>query len=190
MNLPLTDQEYFSSKNFVKNLLPKAEYADCTFTNCTFENSDISNINFTECDFVDCNFSNVNVMHTTFNDVWFKGCKIVGVLFQNCNPFLLSFKFTNCILNLSSFYQLKINRTQFFNCNMHQVDFTETEAKYSLFKDCDLHLSTFDRTNLEHTDLTSAKNFNINPLINQIKNASFAKENISGLLESFNIKIR
>ena len=73
---------------------------------------------------------------------------------------------------------------------MHQVDFTETEAKSCEFKDCDLHLSTFDKTNLEYSEFTSAYNFNINPSLNQIKQASFSKENISGLLNSFNIKIK
>jgi uncharacterized protein YjbI with pentapeptide repeats len=72
---------------------------------------------------------------------------------------------------------------------MQQVDFTETEAKQVRFKDCDLHESIFDRTNIEQADFTSALNFNINPSFNQIKNASFSKQNISGLLESFNIKI-
>jgi uncharacterized protein YjbI with pentapeptide repeats len=73
---------------------------------------------------------------------------------------------------------------------MHQVDFTEAEAKKTRFKDCDLYMSTFDRTNIEQADFTSAINFNINPSKNQIKNASFSNENISGLLESFNIKIK
>ena len=73
---------------------------------------------------------------------------------------------------------------------MHQVDFTETEAKHVVFKDCDLHRSSFDRTNIEHADFTSAFNFNINPSLNYIKHASFSNQNISGLLESFNIKIK
>lgn len=190
MNLPLIDQQDFNAIDYVKNPLPKAEYTDCNFTNCNFENSDLSNINFLECDFVDCNFSNANVIHTSFNAINFKGCKILGVLFQNCNPFLLAFKFTDCTLNLSSFYQLKINYTKFLNCIMHQVDFTETEAKQVVFKDCDLKQSIFDHTNLEYSDFYSAYNFSINPTNNQIKNASFSKENISGLLDNFNIKIK
>ena len=188
MNLPLLEEQHYKSQDYTINTLPKAEYADCTFTNCNFDNSDLSNIVFSQCDFIDCNFSNADVMHTTLDDVTFTGCKILGVLFQNCNAFLLSFKFINCTLNLSSFYQLKITRTNFSNCIMHQVDFTETEAKYVIFKDCDLYQSIFDRTNLEHSDFTSAYNFNINPNLNQLKQASFSKENISGLLESFNIK--
>ena len=93
------------------------------------------------------------------------------------------------MLNLSSFYQLKINHTKFTNCIMHQVDFTETEAKNVIFKDCDLKQSIFDHTNLEHSDFTSAYNFNINPSNNKIRQATFSKETIAGLLHDFNIKI-
>ncbi|REG85911.1 pentapeptide repeat protein [Winogradskyella sediminis] len=73
---------------------------------------------------------------------------------------------------------------------MQQVDFTEAEIKHGTFNTCDLKNSTFDRTNIEHADFTSAYNFNINPNFNQIKHASFSKENISGLLSSFHIKIK
>lgn len=189
MDQPLTENHDFKNKDYTTSNLFKTEYTDCTFTNCNFENSDLSNISFLECDFLDCNFSNANVMHTSFNDVTFKGCKILGVIFQSCNPFLLSFKFIDCTLNFSSFYQLKISKTNFLKCTMHQVDFTEAEAKYVAFKDCDLLGATFDRTNIEYSDFTSAFNFNINPALNKIKSASFSKENIYGLLESFHIKI-
>ncbi|MBU2930079.1 pentapeptide repeat-containing protein [Winogradskyella psychrotolerans] len=190
MNQPLIDQQHFSFKDYTNSPLPKAEYSDCTFINCNFENSDLSNIAFLECNFTDCNFSNVNVMHTSFNDVAFQDCKILGVQFQNCNAFLLTFKFSGCTLNMSSFYQLKINYTKFSKCIMHQVDFTETEAKHCEFNDCDLQLSTFDRTNIEYTDFTSAYNFNINPNINQLKKAAFSKDTISGLLNSYNITLK
>lgn len=73
---------------------------------------------------------------------------------------------------------------------MHQVDFTETEAKHAVFNDCDLHQTIFNRTNIQYANFISGYNFNINPNLNQIKQASFSKENISGLLDSFNIKIK
>lgn len=189
MNLPLIHNQIFQNQDFVLNLLPKGEYTDCRFFNCNFENSDLSNSSFLDCEFVDCNLSNVNVMHTTFNDVNFKSCKIVGVQFQNCNDLFLAFNFKDCILNISSFYQLKINNTQFLNCIMHHIDFTETEAKKASFLDCNLKDSIFDNTNLEHANFYSAYNFTINPSNNKLKNALFSKTNCSGLLNSFQIKI-
>lgn len=113
MELPLIDNQEFKNKNYTAHQLTKGEYSFCTFNNCNFENSDISNITFLECDFIGCNISNANVMRTTFNDVTFSNCKLVGVLFQNCNTFLLSFSFNDSILNLSSFYQLKLPELSF-----------------------------------------------------------------------------
>jgi fluoroquinolone resistance protein len=84
---------------------------------------------------------------------------LVGVLFQNCNTFLLAFSFKNCILNLISFYQLKISNTRFLNCKMHQVDLTETEAKNTSFLNCDLKGSIFDTTILKNADFSTAFNF-------------------------------
>nr|WP_296383764.1 pentapeptide repeat-containing protein [Winogradskyella sp.] len=190
MNLPLIDNLNFKNQNYTIDMLSKGEYSDCTFTNCNFENSNLSNSSFLECVFIDCNLSNTNLMHTTFNDVTFNGCKLVGILFQNCNDFLLAFSFTNCTLNLSSFYQLKINSTKFSNCKMHQVDFTETEVKNTVFSNCDLKDSIFDSTILENADFLTAYNFSINPSSNQMKNAVFSKDNCFGLLSSFNIKIK
>ena len=40
-------------------------------------------------------------MHTTFKGITFKDCDLVGVLFQNCDDFLLTFSFTGCTLRLS-----------------------------------------------------------------------------------------
>jgi uncharacterized protein YjbI with pentapeptide repeats len=129
-------------------------------------------------------------MHTTFNDVTFNDCKLIGILFQNCNDFLLAFSFTNCTLNLCSFYQLKMNTTQFKNCKVHHVDLTEAKAKKATFLDCDLKGSIFERTNLEYADFSTAYNFSINPSNNQIKNAIFSKENCFGLLSAFHIIIK
>jgi hypothetical protein len=50
-------------------------------------------------------------MKTAFRDIKFKGCKMLGLNFEDCNEFGLSFNFENCSLNHSSFYKIKV----FFN---------------------------------------------------------------------------
>jgi len=190
MDLPLIDNQTFSNQNYTSNILPKAEYSYCTFENCNFENSDISNNVFLECEFHDCNFSNVNLKHTTFNDVVFSGCKLVGVNFNDINDFLMAFSFKDCNLNLSSFSDMSINKTIFTLCKMHQVDFSYAEAKSCQFLKCDLQNAVFENTNLEASDFSSAFNFDINPSTNQLKSALFSKENVSGLLKSFKIKVK
>ena len=115
---------------------------------------------------------------------------MLGVLFQNCNDFLLAISFTDCVLNLSSFYQLKISGTKFSNCKMHHVDFTEATAKNTSFLNCDLDQSIFYKTNLENSNFQSAFNVVFDPSNNQIKNAIFSKDNCFGLLKAFKIKIK
>ncbi|WP_299117185.1 pentapeptide repeat-containing protein [uncultured Winogradskyella sp.] len=190
MNLPHIDNQNFTNQDYRTSMLSKAEYSYCAFTNCNFENSDISNIVFLECEFFDCNFSNVNVKHTTFNDTIFTTCKLVGVNFKDCNSFLMAFHFNRCNLSLSTFSELTINNTKFYDCKLHQVDFTFSEIKSCLFQQCDLQDVIFENTNLEKSDLSTAFNFSIDPSRNNLKNAIFSKENLSGLLKTFKIKVK
>lgn len=189
MDLPLLLDKTFSARNYTKTLLPKAEYNNCSFIDCDFSNADVSNISFLECEFIDCNFSNANIKHTTFNNVQFNNCKLLGLHFHDCNDFLLSFTFNSCSLNLASFTNLNIKDTPFLNCNLQQVDFTKTNISKAIFTDCDLKNAVFENTNLEKADLRSAINYSINPEINTINQAKFSKEQIFGLLNTYNIII-
>ncbi|ARV05974.1 hypothetical protein BTO04_04335 [Polaribacter sp. SA4-10] len=183
------DSEEYSKIDFSKTKIKKGEYDNCIFINCNFEAIHASNFQFVECEFIECNFSNTIVNDTAFKDVNFINCKMIGVKFNECDPFLLQFSFIECQLNFSSFYQLKIPNTKFNNCNLQEVDFTETILTNSVLDNCDLKLAIFDRTNLEKVDFRSAFNFSIYPDENQIKGAKFTKENSVGLLQKYNIVI-
>jgi len=179
----------FKGKDYTKNGIPKGEYDNCTFINCNFSNLHLSNIEFIECDFEDCNFSNSNIKNTSFKEVIFSTCKLVGLNFSECNPFLLAFSFNDCQLNLASFYQLKLKNTTFKNCNLQETDFTESDISNSKLDNCDLKRTIFYNTNLENVDFRSSYNYSINPEINTIKNAKFSLTGIAGLLEKYNISI-
>lgn len=166
------------------------EYDCCTFTACNFENIKWNNITFIECVFINCNLSNVKINAASLKDVNFSNCKQLGVNFNDCNPFLLHFSFTDCDLTLASFYQLEIKNTIFTNCNLTEVDFTETDLTNSSFNNCDLAKAIFENTNIEKANLSEALNFNINPATNKIKKAQFAKDNIEGLVSHLDIIIK
>ena len=83
------DSETYSKIDFITQQLKKGEYDNCTFTSCNFENVHVSNIQFVECEFINCNFSNAIVKNTAFKEVSFENCKLVGVKFNECDPFLL-----------------------------------------------------------------------------------------------------
>jgi uncharacterized protein YjbI with pentapeptide repeats len=126
---------------------------------------------------------------TTFREVKFKNCKLLGLHFDDCNDFLISFDFEACLLNFSIFQQLKLKSTRFKGCKLVEVDFSGSDLSSSVFTDCDLSGATFENTNLEAADLRSAWNFVIDPEKNKLAKARFSKENLLGLLGRYNIKV-
>ena len=107
--------EFIPDKVF-KNLStpPKqAEYDNCMFINCNFKEAYLSGFSFLECEFVDCDLSLTKLKDATFKETHFKNCKMVGFPLLECNPFLLSVKFSHklfgtqcsllCILSRQAF---------------------------------------------------------------------------------------
>ena len=164
-------------------------YENCQFTNCNFYKTNLVNITFRECRFVDCDFSLSGMKNTALSDIHFVGCKLVGVQFDDCNPFLFSVDFENCVLKLAVFYKVKLKKTRFKNSNLQETDFTETDLTEAIFDNCDLMRTVFHHSNLEKADLRTSYLYSINPEINKIKKARFSKEGVIGLLDKYQIVI-
>jgi uncharacterized protein YjbI with pentapeptide repeats len=122
-------------------------------------------------------------------DVKFTECKMLGMHFEHCNEFLFSASFENCVLNLSSFYKLKIKKTVFKNSSLHEVDFTECDLGGAVFDNCDLTGTIFENTNLEKADFRSAFNYSFDPEKNRVKKARFSVEGLAGLLGKYGLDI-
>lgn len=183
------DGETFSKIDYSLNNINKGEYDNCIFENCNFEGVHASNIQFLECQFINCNFSNTIVKTMSFKEVLFDNCKMIGVKFTECDPFLLQLKFNSCQLDYSSFYQLNIPTTNFINCSLKEVDFTEANMQQVIFESCNLQGAIFSETNIEQADFTTASQFTIDLENNKIKKAKFSKNNIIGLLQKYQIQI-
>lgn len=179
----------FENIDYSQDGFPDGEYESCTFKNCLFNAVNLSHRVFMECEFVDCDFSGVKLGDTAFKDVKFIGCKLQGVDFSSCNPFLLEMNFDKCLMNLASFYQLKLKGTIFKECSLEEADFVETDLSESKFLDCKLTKAQFDNTNLEKADLRTAVHFSINPINNKITKARFSREGLIGLLDQFDIRV-
>jgi len=190
MNKTYIEDKTFNGNNFLANKLPKADYENCNFINCNFSNSDLSSVNFIDCEFESCDLSMAKLIDTSFNNVYFKSCKLLGLHFDDCNKFSLSFSFDNCIINLSSFYKLKIQNTKFLNCELQEVDFTETNLTLSILNGCDLSKAVFENTIIEKTDFRTSYNYSIDPNKNKIKKAKFSINEITGLLDKYDIIIK
>jgi len=183
------EDKKFEKINFIEKPLLIGTYENCVFNNCDFSNADLSNFSFSECEFSGCNISMAKLTKTSFNDIVFKDCKLLGLYFEDCHstPFIVAFE--NCILNFSSFYKQKLKKTVFRNSTIQEVDFTDADLHSSVFDQCDLTKTKFENTILEKVDLRTAFNYSINPELNKIKKAKFSIPGIIGLLDKYDIEI-
>jgi fluoroquinolone resistance protein len=189
MNLPYFTDQILEKKDFAQKPLPKGEYENCVFINCNFSSTDISEFTFSACEFKGCNLSLAKLNKTAMREIKFNDCKLTGLQFQTCNDFLFSVQFENCILNLSSFYKLKIKRTLFKSSSLHEVDFAEADLSMSIFENCDLSRAIFESSTIEKCDFCTSYNYSINPEENNIKKAKFSLVGVIGLLEKYDIEI-
>ena len=183
-------ETYIQDKTFDRNnTLTKGEYENCIFNSCNFADSDLSEFKFIDCTFNGCNLSLMKLNKTAFRDVKFKDSKMLGLRFDTCNEFGLSFSFDGCQLNHSSFYKTKIKKTVFKNSQLQETDFAEADLTSSVFDNCNLTQAVFDHTTLEKADFRTSYNYSIDPEINGIKKAKFSILGISGLLDKYDIDI-
>ncbi|MCY1723118.1 pentapeptide repeat-containing protein [Prolixibacteraceae bacterium Z1-6] len=187
-NKYITDQS-FQNIDFSERGNEKTDYENCTFSACIFSNTNLGEFCFEDCEFENCDFSNTKILNTAFKNVQFKACKLIGLQFDECNPFLLELKFNHCILNYSSFYQRKLKATKFNKCTLHEVDFTEADLNKANFTECDFSGAMFGRTNLRQANFKSSYNFSIDPEQNQIAGAKFSLDGLPGLLQKYKIVV-
>jgi len=114
----------------------------------------------------------------------------MGLHFETCNPFNISFTFKDCILDHSSFYKLKLKKTSFQGSRLQEVDFEGTDLSLADFSDTDLSMANFTQTNLEKANFLTATHYCIDPDSNKIKGAKFSLHGLPGLLEKHQIKIQ
>lgn len=181
---------YYLEKSFDKcKVLTEGEYENCVFNNCDLDNGDLSGFAFIDCTFSACNLSMAKLNKTAFREVKFINCKLLGLRFDTCHDFGLSFSFEGCQLDHSVFFKTKILKTSFVNTQLKGVDFTGADVSNAMFDNCDLADAVFDRTNLEKADFRTAVNYSIDPEINRMKKARFSMPGIAGLLDKYGIQI-
>ncbi len=185
----LIQDKHFDKLNFRVASLDKAEYENCKFSNCDFSGSNFSDIKFIDCEFKSCNLSLVKLIKTVFRDVTFKDCKLLGLLFENCNPFGFALSFNNCNLTHASFFKLEMKKANFENSKLQEVDFSECNLTAAVFGNCDFLNAKFENTILEKADLRSSYNYLIDPNINRIKKAKFSLTELPGLLYKHDIEV-
>lgn len=165
------------------------EYEQCTFVECDLSKQDLSERKFIDCRFEDCDLSNATLNNTALREVHFKNCKLLGLFFEQCNPFGLELSFEHCVLDHSSFHGVNLPQTTFTQCRLIDVDLSNADLSESEFNDCDLQGTVFDRTNCEGADLSTSVNILLDPDINRLKHARFSLSSLPGLLYKHQIDI-
>lgn len=189
MSHAFTQDQTFNKLDFTQEPLLKGEYENCNFTNCNFEETNLMEFKFIDCEFRDCNWSLAQLHGTVLREVKFKDCKMLGIQFETCNEFGLSFSFENCQVNHSTFFQMNIKKTIFRNCQLREIDFSESNLTNVIFDNCDLAQAIFINTILDKADFRTAYNYSLDPENNRIKKAKFSILGISGLLDKYDIVI-
>lgn len=169
--------------------LARKEFSSCCFKGCDLSESRLTAAVFIDCTFIDCNLSNIKTEGAGFRQVVFEGCKLVGVQFRAVSPFLLKWSFMQCKIELCDFSSIKMKRSRFIDCRFRGTDFVDADLTGSDFSRSDLTNCQFHHTNLESADFSQAINYEIDPMINRVKQAIFSYPEALALLSPFKIKI-
>ncbi len=178
------------SKEFHDNDLAGCELEACVFKRCIFTNVNFSKTVFLDCEFVECEFVNASICMCAWRSVTFCDCKLQGMRFDLSNTFLLELHFDKCLLRYSSYYGLDLTKSSFNACDMRETEFIEANLSGLSLDDCDLQSAAFGQTNLSKTDFSNARGYQLNPDNNQVDQALFSREGLTGLVEHLNIIIK
>ncbi|ABL65997.1 pentapeptide repeat-containing protein [Chlorobium phaeobacteroides] len=188
-NSEIAENRVFEKTAFGEKSPVRGIYEECRFLYCCFSNADLSGVTFRKCMFEGCDFTLAKMKNTSLQDVHFIECKLLGVQFGDCRPFLLELWFERCMMRFSTFLKLNLRNTGFRNCDMQEADFSEADLSSAVFEESDLLQAIFFHTNLEKADFRSAFNYSINPETNRIRKARFSIPAVIGLLDVWDIEI-
>ncbi|MFV8370066.1 pentapeptide repeat-containing protein [Flavobacterium sp. LB2R40] len=166
------------------------EFECCTFTNCNFSKCVFLAVTFIDCIFNDCTFSGAKINYVAFRTVIFNRCEIKEVNFAMCDKLIFEIAFTNCILDFSKFYTLKIKGTSFTNCSIIAVDFMNTDLTAVVFDNCDLYRSEFAKAIANKADFKTSYNYTIDPTSTKLKKAIFSLNGLNGLLAKHDLIVK
>lgn len=182
-------QKTFEKVVYSDKKINNREFEDCVFKNCDFSNSDFSYNTFVDCEFIGCNLSMTKLSGSSLKGVQFTNCKLLGILFDECDDFLFNVNFQECVLDYSSFANKKMPKTKLNSCSLKETTFVGANLTNSVFENSNLDGAIFNNTQLAGADFSKASNFKIDPENNPMKKAKFSTQGIIGLLDKYDIKI-
>ena len=180
---------HIEGRDLAADPLDPGTYEACTFERCSFVGASLEACVFIDCAFSQCDFTRAYISETSFREVHFLDCKLIGLPFDTCPPFLLQMAFTRCRLDYAAFAGMDLRKWRCEDSHLIGVDFTGTNLSQASLQGCDLRETIFDRTNLEKANLSGVENLLLDPTQNRIKGATFSLEALPGLLQAYQIRI-
>ena len=194
LNLAQYEEETFSGLSFEQETLTDKTFTDCTFKDCTFREAVLQRCSFHDCLFTDCDFSLAQIPGTSFANVEFEMCKLVGLDWTAAHwpkfGIKRPFSFHQCALNYSFFSGLKLPNLRMTACLVKEANFTEVDFTGALFKGTDFTDSRFINCDLSKANFNDATNYAIDINLNKLKKTKFALPDAVALLAGLDIVLR
>ena len=169
-------------------------FYDCTFKDCTLREAVLRRCEFHDCTFTGCDLSLAQVPETTFANVRFEKCKLVGVDWASAHrpKFGLKrpFSFHQCALNYSFFTGLKLPNLRMTECLVKEADFTDVDFTGANFTGTDFSGSRFANCDLTKANFNDARNYAIDVKQNRLRKTKFALPEAVSLLKGLDIVLR
>lgn len=159
------------------------------FIACELGGADLSGLRFEDCLFERCNLASARLRGTALRNVAFADCKLVGVVFSECDEMLFEVHFDDCQLRYASFVGRRMGGTRFAQCNLAEADFSDADLCDVVFADCELTKAVFHHTRLTGADFTTARGFSLDPESNTLRGARFGLAGLPGLVAKYGVVI-
>jgi uncharacterized protein YjbI with pentapeptide repeats len=185
-----SDQE-LRDLNLAGIQLDASVFLDIFFIDCSFVETTFKKCRFVNCEFKRCDLSLSKIPGSIFINTFFDESKTIGVNWAQADwttrDLGRPIKFNNSALNHSTLIGLQLNGIQILNCQAVNVDFREADLSKADFSGSDLSESLFIHTNLSEADLSRARNYLIDPGLNELKKAKFSLPEAMSLLYNMDI---
>lgn len=173
----------------VEEAFSHGKFSDCEFIHCQFLETNFRSARFLGCSFKHCQLQMVKMDQCYFQESVFDEVKIIGGEFYKCSKTLFSIHCKNSILLSCNFSHLPMKKTDFSGSKLQECFFNETSLSSSNFQKTDLMGTQFHHSDLSQSDFRGAKNYAIDPKVNNLKKARFHLPEALSFLHFFGIDI-
>lgn len=151
-----------------------AEFEDCVFLSCRI--AMLESCRFNDCKFESCDLANANLGGSSFQRVSFVDSRLVGVDWRTAAAFSFTVSFSACDLSYCDFTGRALARLKAQDCSFREATFDNADLSRAEFPGCDFSGATFRRTRVTRTDLSSARNYWIDPRENTLRETRFSTD--------------